>query len=113
MNGGSAAKFGCDGIICPLGTFSSASEGFAKDSRTCEKCPGEETTLYLGSTECVALDQTDLLSMLYDVMDGDSWPEEYRKGWKDESISFCQWAGVTCDENDEIIGLAIPRSRYD
>lgn len=110
MNGGNTAKYGCDGIICPLGTFSAGSQGFAQDSSKCEKCLAGQTTLYLGSTECIELSQADLLSMLFDVLDGESWPDEFKKGWKEEGVSFCDWAGVTCNEKEEIIGLALPRS---
>jgi hypothetical protein len=109
MNGGNTVKYGCDAIVCPLGTFSHSNRGYAQDSSKCEKCPGGQTTMYLGSTECIELDQKDLLSMMFDVMDGDAWPEEYKKGWKDENTSVCDWAGVTCNEKEEIIGLAIPR----
>jgi len=69
--------------------------------------------MYLGSTECIELDQADLLSMLYDVLDGDQWPDDFKKGWKEENVSICSWAGVTCNEKEEIIGLAIPRSAMD
>ena len=113
LNGGSTVKYGCDGIICPLGTFSPGSQGFAHDSARCEKCPSGQTTLYLGSTECIELNQADLLSMLFDVLDGDHWPEEFKKGWKEENVSICDWAGVTCNEKEEIIGLVLPRSQTD
>lgn len=114
VNGGNTLNYGCDAIICPLGTFSPVSgQGFAQDSTKCEKCPTGRTTLYLGSTECIELNQKELLSMLFDVMDGESWPEKYRKGWKDENTSICDWAGVTCNEQEEIIGLAIPQSNTD
>jgi Leucine rich repeat N-terminal domain len=56
------------------------------------------------------LDQKDILLMFFDVLDGDKWPDEYAKSWKDGDPSVCQWEGVTCDAEQKIIGLAIPES---
>jgi hypothetical protein len=110
VNGGRTATHGCDAVLCPLETFSE--QGFAIDSSIgCKKCPQGQTTIYLGSTECVKLDQKDILSMLFDVLDGDKWPDKFKKGWKEENTSVCQWAGVTCDKDHTIVGLKFPGSK--
>jgi Leucine rich repeat N-terminal domain len=108
VNGGRTLKYGCDAILCPLGTF--ADHGLAADPGGCKRCPQGQTTIYLGSTECITLDQKDLLSMLFDVLDGDNWPDEFKKGWKEDKISVCEWAGVTCDNEHTIVGLSFPGS---
>lgn len=115
VNGGRTAQFGCDAILCPRGTYSE--QGMATSSGGCRKCPGAcrkcppgQTTIYIGSTECMKLDQKDILLMFFDVLDGDKWPDEYTKSWKDGDPSVCQWEGVTCDAEQKIIGLAIPES---
>ena len=108
VNGGRTAQYGCDAILCPRGTYSEV--GMATASGGCRKCPPGQTTIYIGSTQCMHLDQKDLLLMFFDVLDGDKWPDEYRKSWKDENPSVCQWEGVTCDAEHKIIGLVIPES---
>ena len=108
VNGGRTVKYGCNAILCLLGTFSD--HGVATDPGGCKKCPQGQTTIYLGSTECIKLDQNDLLSMLFDVLDGDNWPDDFKKGWKEDKISVCQWAGVICDNEHTIVGLSFPGS---
>lgn len=107
VNGGLAKHCGCDAIICPMGTYSPT--GFATNKQGCTKCPEDEATLYIGSTACRIFTQRDMLSMYYDAIGGDQWwPKERRRGWKDEAVSECEWEGVTCDENGELVGLSVP-----
>jgi hypothetical protein len=49
-----------------------------------------------------------LLSILFEVMRGEAWPLPFQENWGDESVPVCQWAGLTCDENDELTALAYP-----
>jgi len=47
-NDGDVGQFGCDGIVCPKGTFSETGRQ-ADLNKKCEKC---EDSLYYGSTDC-------------------------------------------------------------
>jgi hypothetical protein len=107
INDGLTSKWGCDAILCSIGKWSS--DGYAKSLETgCSPCPKQETTQYLGSIECRTFSQRDLLSMLYDAVGGESWPEISRRGWKDPKISECEWEGVTCDGEGEVSDLSFP-----
>lgn len=46
--------------------------------------------------------------MMFDVMDGENWPEEYQSTWHNRSVDACEWHGVRCDENGELIGITLP-----
>ena len=107
VHGGLASHCGCDAIICPVGSYSAT--GFAPGKEGCTKCPEGETTQFLGSTECRNFTQQDFLGMFYDAVGAeDWWPMDRREGWKDTSVSECEWKGVVCDENGEISALSIP-----
>jgi hypothetical protein len=107
LNGGSTKQYGCDGVICPLGSYSEV--GYAVDKHGgCAKCPPGESTVYLGSTECVKFLPRDILSLFYDVMQGDTWPEMHRDHWKDPTVDFCEWGGVVCDDTGELMSLSFP-----
>lgn len=108
VNGGATKTFGCDEVLCPLGTY--ADNGHAADPGGCTKCPEGQTTLYLGSTkhECKVYTPESILSMFFQVARGDGWPEESKHHWADESMSLCDWAGVTCNEEGEMTSLTFP-----
>ena len=67
VNGGLATTYGCDGVICPLGTYSESGHATLADGG-CKKCPEGETTMYLGSSECRPFSPEDILSILFDAM---------------------------------------------
>lgn len=108
LNGGMTMTYGCDGVICPLGTYSDS--GHATEQEGCTKCPGGLSTLYLGSTKdaCQEFSPEMILSMFFEVMDGESWPASFQKNWGDTSVSVCQWGGLSCDENGELASIAFP-----
>jgi hypothetical protein len=67
INGGLTATYGCDGIICPLGTFSEI--GHATDANPgCIPCPEGLTSMYLGASNCEAISDHAILNMFYDVL---------------------------------------------
>jgi hypothetical protein len=89
VNGGRTRTYGCDGILCPVGFFDPG--GFAfNEVDSCEKCPTGQTTLYLGSTECIDLTVEDLLSIFYSVMGGDMWDQNDVRNWQSGRF-ICQW----------------------
>jgi hypothetical protein len=107
INGGMTEKFGCAGVLCPLGTYTE--QGHAMDSTNgCLPCPPGESTLYLGSTVCRYFSEADILSLFYDVMNGERWPPNHRTNWRNYEVSVCEWAGVVCDENGTPTSLGFP-----
>mmetsp|Transcript_17405 Transcript_17405/g.49822 ORF Transcript_17405/g.49822 Transcript_17405/m.49822 type:complete len:1322 (-) Transcript_17405:68-4033(-) len=110
VHAGLAKHCGCDAIICPVGSYSAM--GFAPGKGGCTKCPEGETTRFLGSTECQNFTQQDFLGMFYDAVGAeDWWPMDRREGWKDTTVSKCEWKGVVCDANGDVIALSIPMAR--
>jgi hypothetical protein len=109
LNGGVTKAYGCDGVLCSLGTYSDS--GHAIDDKGCIKCPDGETTLYIGSTSCVRLSEADILSIFFYGMYGDDWPEDTKLNWADPVISPCEWGGITCDSEGEIVSLSFPLLR--
>lgn len=111
LNGGATKLFGCDGVLCPLGTYSENSGHASETYGPCQPCPPGETTLYLGSLRsgCRRIAPAEILTMLYEVMRGSSaWPAEARRNWGDLSVNVCDWAGISCDADGEMTGLAFP-----
>jgi Tyrosine-protein kinase ephrin type A/B receptor-like len=105
INDGATAEAGCDGIACAIGSYSDI--GHAADGE-CEKCPDGETTLYLGATSCETLSESDILSIFYGVMHGDEWPAETKANWGLSSVNSCEWAGIACNTDGEIVSLSFP-----
>jgi Leucine-rich repeat (LRR) protein len=56
-NGGDVGKYGCDGLLCPRGTFSESGRQKSDDT-PCEKCD-LPTSFFMGAVEC-ALQATTL-----------------------------------------------------
>ena len=111
INGGLTKQYACDGVICPLGTYSDT--GRAEESSPgaggCLPCPEGESTLYLGSTTCRPFSDKDILSIFFDVMQGDRWGENFRKNWQDPKAKLCDWSGVVCDRSSgKITGISFP-----
>jgi hypothetical protein len=107
LNSGTTKLYGCSGLLCPPGTYSEL--GYEKDGIPCLPCPDDTTSLYLGSISCIHLDEKDILSILYEAMDGPLWPDNASMNWGDETISVCDWAGIECDRNTgEVTSISFP-----
>jgi hypothetical protein len=106
VNGGATKQYGCDGVLCPAGTY--AETGYATHDRPCANCPDNQSNFYLGSISCSEISEVDILSILYEVMQGSTWPENKSVGWTDTTKPVCEWAGIDCDSNGEIISLSLP-----
>jgi hypothetical protein len=110
VNGGATKQYGCDGILCPLGTYAETSGHASETYGACVKCPPGETTLYLGSFEsaCQELTPEEILTIFFEVMQGDVWPADAQRNWGDFNVDVCDWGGISCDSNGELMGMAFP-----
>ena len=107
INGGLTRTYGCDGIICPLGTFSDP--GHAQVGVGCTPCPEGQTTLYMGASECEIISDVDILAIYYNVMHGASSNSIQRDQWTDpEGDDWCNWKGISCDKAGEIASVEFP-----
>uniref|UniRef100_A0A7S1FLX5 Leucine-rich repeat-containing N-terminal plant-type domain-containing protein n=1 Tax=Corethron hystrix TaxID=216773 RepID=A0A7S1FLX5_9STRA len=101
--------YGCDGVLCPMGTYHS--EGRAEEKfGPCRPCPEGQTTTYLGSSTCsLQATQRDALAMLYRTAGGEEhWDPKKRKRWGEEGVNECEWEGVTCDADGVVESLTFP-----
>eukprot|EP00980_Cylindrotheca_fusiformis_P010929 scaffold2499_cov125-Cylindrotheca_fusiformis.AAC.20 len=108
INGGLTTTYGCDGVICSLGTYSDP--GHATHSEGCKPCPEGQTTMYLGASSCETFSEKDILSMFFDVMRADEWDPLEPESWKAGSENVCDWEGIDCDEDGEIMSIQFPTS---
>jgi len=106
INGGRTRTHGCDGILCPIGTYSDS--GFADQTEGCKMCDERETTMYLGSSSCIRMHAEEILAILFDVMGGQEWDEQSKAGWKDHHTSACEWEGIVCRSDGTIIRISFP-----
>jgi len=51
------------------------------------------------------LDQRYLMAMLFDMWEGTGWGDN--NGWYNDALEECQWLHVQCNENKEVISLAM------
>ena len=106
LNSGATKQYGCAGFLCPPDTYSEL--GYEKDDVRCQPCPEGQASFYLGSLSCIHLDEKDILSMLYEVLDGASWPDDIGQNWNDYSMSVCDWGGIECDDNEQTTAITLP-----
>ena len=96
---GNVYEYGCDGILCPIGTF--APDGRQDGDDYCMDCPIAE---FMGATDCGASSQEAILTKLYNNLDGDNWEQNYN--WLTEDV--CEWEGISCDEIGDIYAVELP-----
>ena len=100
-NDGNVGTYSCAGILCPAGTFSPS--GRQTSSDTCQSCPGEENSLYLGGTTCVSLvkqREREILSKLFQATNGNNWKS--KDGWMVANSDVCSWYGIECREGSTV-----------
>lgn len=107
VNGGLTATYGCDGVICPLGYYSDSGHATHADNG-CKKCPEGETNMYLGSSHCRQFSEADILSIFFDAMQGEKWPDELQENWKNQNVDICYWSGIICDADGEVVSMGFP-----
>ena len=106
LNLGATLRYGCDGILCPKGTFNSEfGYGF------CSACEGNNLP-YLGSKSCnIVPDELTIQNKKLDVLrsilsNTPGWTEEYDTSWSNENDK-CSWIGVVCEEG-KVVSLNFP-----
>jgi len=71
----------------------------------CKPCKNAFMNPYLGQTgRCADMDESDVLNDLYESMGGQDWINGFDWDRPDYS-DHCHFKGVTCDVNDNVIGL--------
>lgn len=80
--------FGCDGIVCPVGTYGSLGRKTAKHS--CKTC---DSALFVGQRYCLDRDDRGVLSAFYAATGGPNWYKQ--DNWMTDA-DVCDWYGVTC-----------------
>ena len=98
-NDGDVAQNGCDGLLCPAGSFNSF--GRATAGIDCFQCDNA-ISQNLGSTFCGSALEHESLKILYRSYGGPSWSSA--NNWL-ESEDHCTWEGITCWTSGEYDGL--------
>ena len=109
-NDGNVGTYGCDGILCPAGTFSSS--GRQTSSTACTSCPGEESSIYLGDTICSSLvkkQEKEILGKLFAATNGNNWKSN--DGWTDANSDICSWFGIECREGSTVESIHLGSNR--
>jgi len=94
--GGSVGSYGCDGLLCPPGEFSTMGRQTTSDD-ACKPCPGSENSPYFGASTCPELEklkERQVLERLYSTTGGSGWKNN--DGWLDDAIDICSWYGISC-----------------
>jgi len=91
----------CDSVACPANT--AAFEGVFP----CTKCESSYDNPYLGRTgECINLNQRIILDKFYEST-SQSGPWKGSSNWDDEDTFLCDFSGVTCDSNSNVIRIEL------
>jgi Leucine-rich repeat (LRR) protein len=103
--GGAVATFGCDAILCPVGT--AGGRRMFLDGG-CQECATQGGDSFLGQAECQKrsdeLSERDVLELLYDQCGGVGW--HTRQYWM-TGESICEWYGIDCDENGSVSSIVL------
>jgi len=95
---------GCTSVACPANT--KAFQGIFP----CHTCAESFLNPYLGSNQCIGLEQRDILRNMYNEMNGDdwlfasSWQLANEAGWA-ENINICDMEGVDCNSAGHVVGI--------
>jgi len=90
-NDGDVAENGCNGLLCPAGTFNSFGRETA--SVKCFQCDDPLNSQSLGKTFCGSALEHESLKVLYRSFGGPDWTSS--NNWL-ESDDHCTWEGITC-----------------
>jgi Leucine-rich repeat (LRR) protein len=99
-NDGDVALNGCDGLLCPIGTFNTF--GRATKGVNCFQCDDPAAPPYLGNTFCGSAVEHQALVFLYKSFGGPNWKSD--NNWL-RNDDHCTWEGITCYQSGELSGL--------
>lgn len=105
MNG-DVARYSCDAILCPKGTFNTL--GRQTQSLPCTPCPDAGELPFLGGMACFSIEKSkekDILVKFFKVTGGENW--YVKDGWMDESKDICEWYGVTCSVDGAVTAIIL------
>ena len=97
---GEVKQFGCDAILCPLGTYHPEIGRATKLLGDCITCPSLKSVPFLGTTACAdtnvgdASAERDILLKFYQATGGPNWADN--KNWASDTVGICEWYGVSC-----------------
>lgn len=96
--GGAVGDYGCDAILCPVGSW--APEGRRTAGFSCVS--GCLSATFMGANNCDG-DKKRILKEFYLALHGDYWEAN---NWF-VSENECEWTGITCNNNSEKNIIAI------
>lgn len=104
MQGG-VGEYGCDAILCPVGT---AGGRRAYTDSVCRPCD-RSSNAFLGQAACngklsAKLSERDILELLHDKCGGTSW--HARDNWMGDQ-SVCDWYGISCDQSGSVTSVQL------
>lgn len=106
-NSGDLKQYGCDGLLCPKGSYSPIGRKTDGDFFECVSCDdtSADAHKFLGSTSCGTSQELEALEAIYMSLDGPDWNNN--DGWL-ENDAFCSWYGIECDdEGEHVTGLIL------
>ena len=91
----------CNSVACPAGT--AAFEGVYP----CDPCDSSYFNPYLGRTgKCMDINQRDILDIVHEsTSKADPWNGD--DNWGDDDTFLCDFSGVTCDANSNVIAIQL------
>ena len=119
--GGNVGFFGCDAILCPVGTGVSGGRQRFEDA-PCEKCPdtsalGGTSATWMGRASCYTefqfekTDEQELVELLFQQTKGSQWNNNrcWSAGEDDTGtpVHVCEWYGISCDETKSIVSITL------
>lgn len=91
----------CQHIACPIGYASDHRDGVYP----CAQCDQLEQAPFLGTAQCLAMDEKDTLMRLRNATNAALWEDDLR-----HDRNLCRWKGVSC-ENNRVVSLNLASSR--
>jgi Leucine-rich repeat (LRR) protein len=99
-NQGDVSRYGCNGLVCPKGTYNSY--GRATGDVECFPCDDPNYSIYLGTTSCGTGVEHQALIFLYRSYGGANWKSD--NNWL-RTDDHCSWEGITCHQSGDLAGL--------
>jgi len=112
-NDGAVAKFSCQGILCPPGSFNDIGRQ-SSASDPCVPCTDVKASIYFGAIVCTPVQKKAervILELLYQLTGGVNWKRNDH--WLDHNVDICEWYGVSCSDGATIESLLLGANNLD